>query len=486
MTSERLVIGLHAAGPAKAGWRRILEQEGLPYEEATESVSGIGLFSGGLPPWFEAWVAEGGIAIISGAPDIPGLLGASTFAHIRRFLPPNSDTTAWAPSLTRLFQRDGQGEIRLHEDRKIKGGNDPDVFPLVCQKTLGAGSIIFSGVPIAKLLASSGDSLRRFSPFTEVDERVASVDKSYLTETLVWMIRKGFRSWNVPYFRLARFPEGAPSVFILRIDVDGFFGNKAQRLVEQAKTHNIPCSFFINGELCEQHPGTFTVGGENVELGQHGYFHNVYDDFDENLKNLNRGADWFRNQFGISDSGFVAPRGLWNQALDEALSETGYKYSSDFSLDFDSLPFRTKAGILQVPVHPYSPERAAAYAKDHGLPAPTPEIVTNHYHAFISRQVHRNLPAHIYGHPEVLGRMADQVLPSLLEHVSEAKIPALSLGQYASWWQQRESIRIKAEFNRDDRILTITSSSDAIPVDVFPTEQIVVKNKYEALQKLPD
>ncbi len=119
----------------------------------------------------------------------------------------------------------------------------------------------------------------------------------------------------------------------------------------------------------------------------------------------------------------MAPRGLWNAALDRAMADLGHVYSSDFGLDIDSLPFFTPSGVLQIPVHPFSPERYAIYLEDAGLGPPGARAVIDHYVSALERQVASGRLAHLYGHPEILGRMAPAVLPELFGAVRTPRHP---------------------------------------------------------------
>lgn len=457
------------------GWRRILAQEGLPYLESEEPISPVTVFATRLPSWFESYVSRGGTALVSGAAKLDGLLLHSQPAVIHRFRPPGRDAWCRAPAIVRLFEGPGRGEMRLHEDRKVRGGNEPDRFAAVLSKGIGEGTVIFSGIPLTELLTAAGDSLRQFSPFTDVTERVASVDKAEVADTLVWMLQTGFRQAGLPYVRPVRFPDGVASVLILRVDVDGLFGDRARRLAEVSTRCGIRASFFFNGSLCEEHPGDLGGWWQGHEVGNHGYMHDVFEGVDENRVNLERGAAWVRQVIGVEAPTFVAPRGLWNRGLEGALATLGYRSSADFGLEFDSLPFRTAEGIWQVPVHPYSPERAHVFAEDHGLPPPTADIVRRHYLNVLASQAQRGRPVHVYGHPEVLGAMADEVVPALADAAHERGIPSLSLAGFLDWWKERDAARLSLVVHRDEQEVEIGFEGEAVPVEVWAAERCVVR-----------
>jgi peptidoglycan/xylan/chitin deacetylase (PgdA/CDA1 family) len=467
------VIGVHPSG-GSWGWERILRQEGLPFEVTEEPLGQVSVFAGTLPASVEGYVSSGGVAVVSGASEADGLLPVSELAALHRFRVPDGAEWAEAPGIVRLFPGDGWGELRLHEDRKVKGGSDPDVFAAVLVREVGAGAIVWTGIPLTDLLEAAGDRLRRFSRFTDVTERVSSVDKAEVAETLVWMLRAGFGAAGLPYVRPARFPKGARSILVFRIDVDGIFGDRAARLAAAASAAGVRLSFFFNGSLAEEHPGDVRDAFAPHEVGHHGYLHNVFDDVRANIENLERGAEWVRRTIGVEPDGFVAPRGLWNRALEEALVATGHMRSGDFALEFDSLPFRTSRGVLQIPVHPYSPERAVAYAEDAGLPSPTPQVVTSHYLAVLEHHLGRNRPFHVYGHPEVLGAMADDVIPSVGAAAGEAGITSMTVSEYAAWWERREDAGMALSVDRSSAQVDVSFQGEPFVVEAFTTRPATV------------
>ncbi len=475
MTHVALRVGLYADDVPDPGWRRILDQERVPYVVTDNPDFPVMVFSGRLPRWFERFVESGGAAVVSGCPSAP-FLPSSTTALIQRWTPPGRAHECYAPSLARLFAASGKGRCRIHENRVVRNDNEPDVYPVVHCIRIGRGAVVFSGFPLTSLLTAVGDSLRCFASYSEVSERVASADKAAVADSLVWMLGAAFQQVGLPYVTVCRFPQGAPSVLMLRVDVDGAFGDRAVNIAKVASSHEIAASFFVNGAMCEAHPGALDFDGFH-EIGQHGYEHDVFDDYDRNLANLRQGEAWFTSQFGTQPGSFVAPRGLFNQALDRALTSAGYRYSSDFSVDFDSLPFRTDNGLLQIPVHPYSPERAFRFAQENGLPPPSAEAVAQHYLSTIERQIEMKRPAHVYGHPEVLGEMADEVLPQIFSLARERALPSLTLGGFADWWGARERVTLSCDISDDRSCVTVfTSDGDKWPLVVRAAGALEVRH----------
>jgi peptidoglycan/xylan/chitin deacetylase (PgdA/CDA1 family) len=476
-------VGLHAADDAAEGWQRVLRQEMLPWEPADRPVHPIGIFDRHLPGWFEGFVEGGGVALVTGAPSDEALFGPSSTASISRFRPPDRDREALMPCLARLFAGSGEGEIRLHENRKARGGRLADVRPAVLSKALGRGWIIYTGLPLAQHLAAAGDCLRTFTDASNLTERVASTDKSEIVDTMVSMLRRAFDRAGLPYVRLPRFPGAAKSVFMFRVDVDGLFGSRCRDIAALARAHGIRGSFYFNASLCRAYPGDLSLDWLRAhEIGHHADVHDLFDSVEENRANLLGGMAWVEQQLGMRTSGYVAPRGLWNRALDTALAELGHIYSSDFGLDFDSLPFFSAAGVLQIPVHPFSPERFAIHQEDAGFGPPSACAVLDHYLSALERQVALGRPAHLYGHPEVLGRMAADVLPNLFRAVGQLGIPNMTLADYAAWWSERDRGSLALSVDDDTGVVAIEATGAAVEARACKAARVTLDGAMHALE----
>jgi hypothetical protein len=146
------------------------------------------------------------------------------------------------------------------------------------------------------------------------------------------------------------------------------------------------------------------------------------------------------------------------------MAELGHIYSSDFGLDFDSLPFFTPAGVVQIPVHPFSPERFAIHQEDAGLGPPSGNAVLHHYLSALERQVAQRRPAHLYGHPEVLGRMAHAVLPDLFGAVARLGLPTMTVAAFADWWIERDKADLTLSIDDASGTLAIETTGDAVEV----------------------
>lgn len=467
-------IGLCAGGEALDGWIRVLRQDRLPWDRVDGPDRPIIVFDGALPAWCGGFVERGGVGVVTGAPKADALLGPSVTATLTRFRPPDRDREAVLPCLARIFDGSGAGEIRLHENRKARSGNLADIRRAVVTRRHGQGWLIFTGLPLATHLRAVGDSLRSFTEASNVTERVATVDKAEIADTMTWMLGRAFARLELPFVRVARYPKSAPSIFLFRVDVDGLFGANCRAIADVAAAHGIRGSFYFNKALCTAHPGELSREWLAAhEVAHHGDVHDLFDAVERNTVNLRGGMDWVEQRLGVRTTGYVAPRGLWNNSLDQAMASLGHVYSSDFGLDFDSLPFFTEAGVLQIPVHPFSPERFAVHQEDAGLGPPSSRAVLHHFLTALDRQVALRRPTHLYGHPEVLGRMAQDVLPSLFLAVARLGLPSMAVADFAAWWIQRDRTEL-ALFTDGDGNIAVETTGEALEAYSEPGGRVIL------------
>lgn len=479
---RQIRLGLHADGDAADGWVRVLRQDRLPWSPVDGPGEPIIVFDGTLPAWCGNFVERGGVAVITDAPRADTLLGTSTTATLNRFRPPARDGEAALPCLARIFDGPGEGEIRLHENRKARGGRLADVRPAVLVRSHGRGWFVFTGLPLARHLAAGGDSLRAFTAVSNLTERVATVDKAEIADTMTWMLGQAFAKLGLPFLRIARFPQAARSVFLFRVDVDGLFGRNCRTIAEVADAHHVQASFYFNTSLCQTDPGELSRDWLVAhEIAHHAGTHDLFDSVEENRANLQRGMAWVEQHLGVRTTGYVAPRGLWNHALDRAMAGLGHVYSSDFGLDFDSLPFFTEAGLLQIPVHPFSPERFAIHQEDAGIGPPSGRAVLHHYLSALERQVALRRPAHLYGHPEVLGRMAHAVLPDLFEAVARLGIPNMTVAAFADWWRKRDEASLILSIDDASGAAMVETTGEAVEAYATAPGRVMVNGKTQGL-----
>ena len=455
---EELVIGVVASHP---GWTRVLSQLGIPFREGDPSSAPIIALDGWPDGEVLRALEEGAVVLAAGVED-EGLLGPGVLSVVTRFHASEDGEPVSAPTLAWLYEGPGWGVVRRHEDRLVKGTHEPGVHALIHERRVGSGTLIATGVPLTKLLGAVGDRLRPITVDHPVTERVASVDTAGVEELLRAMVKRGVEAAGLPMVHLAAFPEGAPSVLIVRVDVDGDAQGRLAEIIRVADGCDLPLSIFLNGALTQDDP--IPEIGPRHEVGQHGWEHNVFDTVEENRHNLRAGAAWVEKVTGRTVRSFVGPRGLWNVSLDRAMSDLGYRYGSEFGLAVDGLPFRTPAGVLQIPVHPYSPERAVTHAIETHTPPPSDESIRVHYLSTLRRHIARGRPVHVYGHPTRLGDAAATVLPDLAAGSRRRGVPALTLGAFAAWWERRARAGLRVHVQRRSGEVDVRFAGERLPL----------------------
>jgi peptidoglycan/xylan/chitin deacetylase (PgdA/CDA1 family) len=437
---------------AGTGWRVALEQAGWTWRTAGPTATDtVRVTTGHVTAEQRAFVSGGGVLVVDAAQGGDGTIPSCTrTATVTGFHDPLNGHWVAAPGPVHLFDEHGSGTVRVHEDRVVKHGLTQGMYAVVHQRRIGAGWVIWTGLPLSTWLVAHGDRLRPVAPWSPVTERASTVDKAGVSDTLNHMIAQALESAGVPLVRRAAWPGGARSVLTVRVDVDGAFGDRARRLGVACARAGVRATFLLNRERFEGAPGDLGAWLDDHDVGQHAAVHDLYDTPEADLQNLEAGAAWVQSVTGREPIGFVAPRGMWSPSLDTALAELGYRWSSDFGLATETRPFTPLGAVLQIPVHAYSPERAVRWADETASPPPTADDVTAHYLRHLEDQVERGRQVHIYGHPEVLGPMAETVIPAIADRAEHLGLPRLTLDEIARRWRVREAAAIDATSHRDE------------------------------------
>jgi hypothetical protein len=168
----------------------------------------------------------------------------------------------------------------------------------------------------------------------------------------------------------------------------------------------------------------------------HGHHHVIYRDPEANRRNLTR-AHRILVDSGLTPVGFAGPHGRWNPGLDRTLEDLGYRYSSDFQLGFDDLPFYPWLGdrfskVLQVPIHPVCEGLFMEEGVDDG------RVVAQYLARVVRTKINACEPAFVYGHPERRLARFPEVLAELAAVVArEPYVWRATLTEFAQWWRWR-------------------------------------------------
>jgi hypothetical protein len=157
---------------------------------------------------------------------------------------------------------------------------------------------------------------------------------------------------------------------------------------------------------------------------------------------------------------------MWNDSLHRALEDLGYLYTSDFGAAIGGYPFfpylnGVKSRVLQIPVNPFSAERAAIWRQETQNQDISAEYVAEFYIQIIEENYHRCYPIVLYSHPEKFGLMADQVFQRIREKIAPMNLWKTTLTEFANWWIKRDKIDYCVEYDPSAYRSVITGDIDA-------------------------
>jgi len=260
---------------------------------------------------------------------------------------------------------------------------------------------------------------------------------------------------GLPYAHLWYFPDDARSVFAYRIDSDYGTPEHMLRLRAIADDHGVPMTLFLHVGAHEEHIGLFRDFAGH-ELAAHGYRHRTFSSYEANWGNIAE-ARQVMAAAGLHPTGFAAPTGRWNRGLDRALADQGFSYSSEFTLDYDGLPFfpiigARRSSVLQMPIHPVSVGNLARAHAPAGA-------VDEYYQAVIDRQLAHRAPVILYHHPL---QEAWSTVAAIFERARAEGIAMTTMGAYAAWWRERDAARFEASVDDDEVTLSVPAAADRL------------------------
>jgi len=272
-------------------------------------------------------------------------------------------------------------------------------------------------------------------------ERVSVINYHEITRFVKNFLIDSFRKASKKLYGYAGLPDKKP-LFIFRVDTDFADIGEIKALYELCKKYGISATWFIDvhsEEILEYYKTM-----QDQEISLHCDKHYVYPDKANNLENIQEGLNKLLDH-KISPAGFAAPFGDWNPALEEALFELDFTYSSEFGFAWDSLPIIRKQGqkrFMQIPIHPISPGRLRRSHFNH-------EEQLDYYLKVIENSKKSYIPAIIYHHPA--HGMLD-LIEKIFKYVKANRINNLTMHSYGSWWMKRYEV---IEQGNDDELLNM-------------------------------
>lgn len=309
------------------------------------------------------------------------------------------------------------------------------------------GKILILPLNLTELLRHRGITPKKFwtrglkFPY----EDVAITDRGGIRRLLAACIKQFAQVANLPFVRLSSIPGSFRSILGFRVDTDFSSRSLIEKAVRLSEKVQMRWTWFVTAEddLSRLKSIINILAAQDVQL--HCYRHIVYPDLPRNKTNFQKGKEIFA-QIGIFPVGVAAPFGTWNENLQSALEELGFKYSSEFGYSYDDLPGRpfvngTPSSVLQIPVHPISLGRLAAMKLNR-------KEIFEYYRRIIDLQCARHEPCFLYDHPRWIVHYHD-VLKDILEYGVARCGNSFTLTDYYRWWQNRESVSYEIKLGDD-------------------------------------
>jgi hypothetical protein len=309
-------------------------------------------------------------------------------------------------------------------------------------------------------------------------ETVSRVSKGEIRALVLRGLELLHHRRGLPFVHLWNFPNGARSLFCLRIDTDNGTDEQLRGLSHVVNRNGISATWFVDAK---NHAKSITSIAEmrEQEFGVHCFNHETFPDYERNVQNIRR-AQALLHESKHRLQGFAAPFGTWNDELGRAIVDCGFEYSSEFSYDYDNLPsvpqLQGRDGALQVPIHPI----CIGSLKRHGY---NNEHMIRYFAGVIERKIAVQEPIMFYHHPR---DMHLDVLEWLFQEMRYMKVPAKSMGAYASWWNLRAASipevqyangKVRLHGVRPDKSLYVHLTQHNGTEAIIPaSEQVVLEN----------
>jgi hypothetical protein len=325
-----------------------------------------------------------------------------------------------------------------------------------------------------------------------VTETVAEKPFGRWHRALVAKLKAAYWSRLLPYARLAYYPSPYEGLFSFRMDLDNYIPADHAVLCRLLAEHGAFVSCFVNMRSFEDEDAALRVlAATGAEIGSHAYIHHVYDRYAQNRWNIER-AEALLCPYTAPVRGFSGPHGGWHPSLQRALEERNYLYSSEFTLDYDGLPFYPHVDgrasrTLQIPTHPVC---EGVFMERHGFDR---GMIAAYFSKVIRSKYAAGEPILIFGHPDGrIGRHPEIFLDAVAE---AAHLPGLwktTFGAFAQWWAARAKWSIGVDWQKGVRSASFPEDARAAIEFFFPDGRRVkitngdINLLQTAMERLPE
>jgi len=418
----RLSIGITNLTP---GWTSLFQQMGILAEEIN--------FSKSLASSYSALI-------------INSDLDHSNIQKIHSFLTQSSGGLLLTKNYTTLFSSDRTSSQTKTELPKNYSSRIKSFY-------LSSGLIYCLKFDPDKEFSNNKYGRKRFPFKTDIhpDEIVSDVDRDSLRLSLEILFKELHYHRHLPFLSKWHSPTVKP-FFAFRVDTD--FGDKPsiQNLYALAGKHNIPMTWFLHVRAHEEWLSYFHAM-KNQEIALHGYEHGTSKSYEHVINNIERGKQLMIDA-GIEPKGFCVPYSIWNNTLAEILPKFNFKYSSEFTLGYDTLPFNpihehNQHPTLQIPIHPICTGSL-------GRKNASVDEMKEYFTITLEQNIAQLKNVIFYHHPLQPGL---EIWDIIFKKVNDAGFTKLTFSEIADFWQKRQNAHIEAFFDMDSSTLQCESNT---------------------------
>ncbi|MAO64755.1 MAG: hypothetical protein CL666_07120 [Balneola sp.] len=445
---QRICIGIQELDE---GWSAVLDQIGVCYEkvnydlELAQNYSAIILNE--TPDSYSVselhqYMKDGGALV--------ELKGIHPFLHRHHFRKEHIETlfnNTSNENFRHIPYLDLFSEVEFHNEATLFEG-------LIHFQVWKRGVIGFFGADPSKLIHKTGYKRKRFyseSGFYP-DEIVSKVSKHALLQSFVVMLRQLHYRRSLPFVQKWTSPDKKP-VFGFRIDTDFADQEAIDRLYQVLHKNKVKGTWFLHVKAHEEWLSAFK-DLEDQELALHGYDHGTSKAVSKTRDNISTGQELLQ-QNNIESDGFCAPYGIWNKALERAISDFNFKYSSEFTFTYDGFPLKPEKPFpIQVPVHPICTGSLSRKRYDEAAMA-------SYFAQVLQRKLGRFEPVIFYHHPLQPGL---QVWDHLFKLINAQELTNLTFLEFAEFWNSRAQINFEAVFDGNSVLIESDSASQYFQV----------------------
>jgi hypothetical protein len=420
----------------KPGWTRILRQEGIPFKQCDVGDGNILIINTEIREIerVRKYIKDGG-HILTSIPNLGKIFGIPYKKRKINYILPTNNPIFRNVHIVDIYQ---SGFISRASGCGLINGK----YPAIVEGNYGDGYYI--GLPFDVNRVILDKRARRKAFYSRgnrfPDEVVSVVSKGEVRKLVINSLKQLFFRRGIPFIHLWYYPGKYRSIFGLRIDTDFVGTNELLKSYKILRDCKIEPTFFIDVKSAQNGLSRLNL---LKDTGVHCWEHKTYSDFNRNYTNIKKAKEYCEKS-GLGIAGFVSPYGMWNKELGRALEKLNFRYSSEFSLDYDDLPFY-EGKILQIPIHPICYQSLKLSGKNESQ-------IIDYFKQIAKERLKTGEPLFLYSHPKSISHWLKECIPN--------DVPVTDFTSFYKWWEERNNISYSVRIEKN-KIHIDTESSDS-------------------------